>query len=375
MAQNVGYMPILGDLISQELKILTLPALKQMAIELRISASNMKKKQLQQDILRATINKLGTETLLIDPNFPGLFNLDVPILKDYPLLKVAVERYNEIVKRSHPGFSNGYANQAFIMAGLNIKNVNMCGGAAQANSNGVHPNPIPYLPCTTTTMALESERGGGCYCAGMIKPPIIKSPGILTCQVETCSRRVHADCLKINDRDLGKEQECFECPQCVLLKNDPLNEVVDTLLKPYLISHTMQNQQEFILDPSVLKKIYDCEEFGIEIKCLKLEGKYLSEHTWLDCGDLYFNGRKIMDFKPLQINSALKKRKDEKFFIRENLSTRNVIKFNDMKPNYDVKNNVRYDEHAVYMAGVFQVRKLKTSELIAKIQKICLKDE
>lgn len=37
------------------------------------------------------------------------------------------------------------------------------------------------------------------------------------------------------------------------------------------------------------------------------------EPTWPDIGELTLNGRRVFEFKPLQCNSSLKKRKDEKF--------------------------------------------------------------
>ena len=59
---------------------------------------------------------------------------------------------------------------------------------------------------------------------------------------------------------------------------------------------------------------------GIEVRCVKIEGvKNNHEITWPDLGSLIINGKKVYDFKPLQINSALKKRKDDKFFFRDNL--------------------------------------------------------
>ena len=52
----------------------------------------------------------------------------------------------------------------------------------------------------------------------------------------------------------------------------------------------------------------------------------------------------------------------------------NTIKFLDLKPTYDQKINVRYDETAVYMAGVYLVKRLRAEELISKIQKSNVKD-
>jgi E3 SUMO-protein ligase PIAS1 len=53
---------------------------------------------------------------------------------------------------------------------------------------------------------------------------------------------------------------------------------------------------------------------AVEVRCIKLDGKANAEEpTWPDIGELQLNGRKVFEFQPLQVNSSLKKRKDEKF--------------------------------------------------------------
>ncbi len=53
---------------------------------------------------------------------------------------------------------------------------------------------------------------------------------------------------------------------------------------------------------------------SVEIRCIRLDGKQGSEEpTWPDIGDIAINGKRMIEFKPLQNNSSLKKRKDEKF--------------------------------------------------------------
>lgn len=56
---------------------------------------------------------------------------------------------------------------------------------------------------------------------------------------------------------------------------------------------------------------------SIEIRSIRMEQKYLYETTWVDHGELYINKTKVLDFKPLNSNSSLKKRKDEKYTSRE----------------------------------------------------------
>ena len=57
---------------------------------------------------------------------------------------------------------------------------------------------------------------------------------------------------------------------------------------------------------------------GIEIRCIRIDGKdikTLYETTWPDLGEILINDKKLLELKPLQQNSSLKKRKDEKIFI------------------------------------------------------------
>ena len=199
-----------------------------------------------------------------------------------------------------------------------------------------------------------------------------RQSNLLSCIMPECTRKFHTDCLKMPEKEVEKEAKTFECPQCVLEKNDPLSEIKNILLPPFIVNSSEQKQ--FIMNNYELKAINDDPNLGIEIKCIKLDYKYLNEHTWLDSGELFLNNRKIQEFKPLQINSALKKRKDEKCFHRENLTSINTIKFLDFKPSFDQKVNVRYDDSAVYMAAVYLVKRLRAEELISKIQKTSVKE-
>ncbi len=41
------------------------------------------------------------------------------------------------------------------------------------------------------------------------------------------------------------------------------------------------------------------------------------ETSWPDLGEMEMNDHKLLEFKPLQNNSSLKKRKDEKYYLRD----------------------------------------------------------
>lgn len=41
------------------------------------------------------------------------------------------------------------------------------------------------------------------------------------------------------------------------------------------------------------------------------------EITWPDAGELIINNNKVLEFKPLVLNSSLKKRKDDKYFTND----------------------------------------------------------
>jgi hypothetical protein len=62
----------------------------------------------------------------------------------------------------------------------------------------------------------------------------------------------------------------------------------------------------------------------IEIRCLKFDGKEgLDEISWPDKGHLSFNREFVATFRPMSMNTSLKKRKDEKF------TTNSKINYNE----------------------------------------------
>lgn len=156
-----------------------------------------------------------------------------------------------------------------------------------------------------------------------------------------------------------EEYPLFECPECVLSRCDPLHEVLKVLIPPYI---TDSQRHDFMLDENTVKEIKSHETIGVEVRCIRLEEKS-HEQTWPHSGELILNQYKYLEFKPLQQNSSLKKRKDEKFFSRDIRAGMNHfwLKFN---PKSDPR-NPRAEE--TYVVGVYLVRKLSNEDLIKKI--------
>jgi len=105
---------------------------------------------------------------------------------------------------------------------------------------------------------------------------------------------------------------------------------------------------------------------GIEIRCIKLDGEHFFEQTWPDKASIKINGKLIKDIKPLHQNSSLKKRRDEKIFIKSQIRSCNLnlqFFFSNCKDNKNSKTNA--DPH--YVFTVVLVKKLTTDELGEKI--------
>lgn len=52
-------------------------------------------------------------------------------------------------------------------------------------------------------------------------------------------------------------------------------------------------------------------------------------------GELFLNGKRIQEFRPLPQNSCLKKRKDDKVIAADLLPTVNVLQIKEAIPNVD----------------------------------------
>ena len=76
---------------------------------------------------------------------------------------------------------------------------------------------------------------------------------------------------------------------------------------------------------------------GVEVRSIRMESKIIYETTWPDLGEVLLNDKKLMDLKPLQTNSSLKKRKDERIFIEGYLikEGHNKIAIKESNPTHD----------------------------------------
>lgn len=106
----------------------------------------------------------------------------------------------------------------------------------------------------------------------------------------------------------------FECPSCILRKYDPLHKVEETKVDSQIISN---KNLEFILTPKEFARLSTGNDFALEVRCIRIDGsKNIYETTWPDFGIMKMNGEIVLELKPLQNNSSLKKRKDEKYTFK-----------------------------------------------------------
>jgi hypothetical protein len=157
----------------------------------------------------------------------------------------------------------------------------------------------------------------------------------------------------------------FECPRCIILNNDPLNEVVNILYEPSILKSN--KNFTFKLSYEDYTMMSKNPKIGVEIRTLKLNGKYFYQQTWPDKCSLRVNGKIVKEVEPLNQNSSLKKRRDQKLFNRfmSRVGTNTLnISFKNIKDGKNTK--VDYDPHYVFC--ILLVRKRSVDELSKKIR-------
>lgn len=154
-------------------------------------------------------------------------------------------------------------------------------------------------------------------------------------QCTICLNYFHAVCLKLANVNYKQ----FMCPECVVYRLDPLNKVVEVLYKPVPFQPSMHIPMKNL---SFQVKYKDAGQ-AVEVRCIKLDGKTGSEEpTWPDIGELQLNAKKVVEFKPLQSNSSLKKRKDEKYTTADvQYNQTNIVQVKEGSPTQDQKSNCR----------------------------------
>ena len=104
----------------------------------------------------------------------------------------------------------------------------------------------------------------------------------------------------------------------------------------------------------------------IEFRSIRVDLKYLYDYTWPDLGEISVNDKKIMDLKPLQNNSSLKRRKDDKITLtlttlKEGI---NKIAVKEYIPSHDQKQNHRIDSGMVHLQAIYLVRRLTSEQFL-----------
>jgi E3 SUMO-protein ligase PIAS1 len=147
---------------------------------------------------------------------------------------------------------------------------------------------------------------------------------------------------------------------------DPLHKIIEVLSEavPFRpTQHAPSRTFQFGLKDRIMKQV-------VEVRCIRIDGKNGAEEpTWPDVGDLFLNGRKIFEFKPIQNNSALKKRKDEKIIAKDvNYYAHNTIQIRESVPTNEQKTTCRISLGSVYFIGVYLVQPLLPINLIDEIK-------
>lgn len=185
----------------------------------------------------------------------------------------------------------------------------------------------------------------------------------ITCINQECGARFHHECLPWRMNEL----QSFECPSCIILNNDPLNDVIQILYDPSILVTDLE--YNFKLSLEQFGKITDDLNIGVELRSIKLDGEHFFEQTWPDKASIKLNGKAVKEVKPLHQNSSLKKRRDEKLFNRQNIK----LGPNTLSINYqnvvDGK-NTKLKQDPKYVFAIVLVRKISVDELSLRIRNI-----
>lgn len=306
-----------------ELQQVSLPDIKKAFTSLGLKPGNKRKDELVNEIISFL------SSILLRQYGPGIMR------EGFPLFNLN----NELFQRdSHIRSLIEQSNQQIHLTNIQLASMNNHYGQQQV------PRPKQLTPIQR------------CFCNNPIDPNFFND-SMLRCLNPKCGRVFHKFCMKVkSDKE---DYPFFECPECVLSKCDPLHEIRRVLIAPYVADSA---RHDFIIDEQAAAEMKSKETIGVEVRCIRLEEKS-HEITWPHMGELIMNQYRYLELKPLQQNSSLKKRKDEKFFTREPKAGMNHFWLKYV-PKSDPRNS-RAEE--TYVVGVYLVRKLTPDELIKKI--------
>mmetsp|Transcript_3772 Transcript_3772/g.8040 ORF Transcript_3772/g.8040 Transcript_3772/m.8040 type:complete len:443 (+) Transcript_3772:745-2073(+) len=172
----------------------------------------------------------------------------------------------------------------------------------------------PYLAKTLASSSnCVSLKNLQCFCSKF-------SSNIVTCT--RCKRTQHRECVGSN-----LKMAPYVCAACQLSLQNPLEEVKQELIKPFLVCVASQTlPMRFNCDMSFEKSRYE-----VQVRCVKLDETGFVAH-WPKWGYITVNGRNVYEIKSAS-NPNAKKRKDAPLdigqFINKGENSLAVTKNND----------------------------------------------
>jgi len=315
---------IINNCTQSEFAQASLTNLKTAHSALGFKVSTKKKEELINDIYRYLSNILVRQgsTAQMRDGFP-LFNSNNEFFQKNPSIKHLVE----------------LCNQKIHIANIQLAQVN-------------------YNKLNQIKKAMNLSEGQNiCICA----QPITASDdadSLIKCINAKCGKLYHKTCMKVGPK--ADDYPLFECPDCILSKSDPLHEVIKALVAPYIVDNVTR---EFKIDQMLYREVKDNDDIGVEVRCIRLENKS-HEQCWPHLGGLELNNTKLLEFRPLQLNSSLKRRKDEKFYSSDIKSGNNTVQIKFVKGS-DPRNP---DAEETYVAAVYLVKKITCESLLQTIK-------
>jgi len=315
---------IINNCTQSEFAQASLTTLKTAHSALGFKVSTKKKEELINDIYRYLSNILVRQgsTAQMRDGFP-LFNSNNEFFQKNPSIKHLVE----------------LCNQKIHIANIQLAQVN-------------------YNKLNQIKKAMNLSEGQNvCICT----QPITASDdadSLIKCINAKCGKFFHKTCMKVGPT--ADDYPLFECPDCILSKSDPLHEVIKALVAPYIVDNIAR---EFKIDQMLYREVKDNDDIGVEVRCIRLENKS-HEQCWPHQGGLELNNTKLLEFRPLQLNSSLKRRKDEKFYSSDIKSGTNSVQLKFVKGS-DPRNP---DGEETYVAAVYLVKKITCESLLQTIK-------
>lgn len=143
-----------------------------------------------------------------------------------------------------------------------------------------------------------------------------------------CHLYFHQHCIKASRCDPSS----YICPYCTILNQDLFSPVTDILCTPIFF----QLEQPIPQKHFQFKTKDSFKGSSIQFRCLRVDENHgLDEITWPDYGEVLVNGAKLFEFKPLNQNTSLKKRKDSVLILREKLNSglANYVTLKETRPS------------------------------------------